>query len=151
MQYNPQEIEKKWQEKWEKEWLWKAEDFSKKPKKYILIEFPYPSGSGLHVGHVRSYAALDAVARKARMEGFNVLYPIGWDAFGLPTENYALKMGVHPSVVTKENIENYKRQLKSLGLSFDWSREINTTDPKYYKWTQWIFLKLFEKGLAYQA
>jgi leucyl-tRNA synthetase len=151
MRYNPQEIEPKWQEYWEKERLAAADDFSKKDKKYILVEFPYPSGDGLHVGHVRSYAAFDAVSRKKRMEGYNVLFPIGWDAFGLPTENYAIKHGIHPSVATKENVANFKRQLKSLGLSFDWEREINTTDPQYYKWTQWIFLKLFEKGLAYQA
>ena len=116
-----------------------------------MIEFPYPSGDGLHVGHARSYAALDAVARKKRMEGFNVLYPIGWDAFGLPTENYAIKKGIHPSIVTKRNVAVFKRQLKSLGLSFDWSREINTTDPDYYKWTQWIFLQFFKHDLAYQA
>ena len=151
MEYKPQEIEPKWQRYWEENKLYLAEDFSKKPKKYILIEFPYPSGEGLHVGHVRSYSALDAVARKKRMEGYNVLYPIGWDAFGLPTENHAIKTGIHPQVATEKNIANFKRQLKSLGLSFDWSREIDTTDPKYYKWTQWIFLKLFEKGLAYQA
>ena len=144
-------IEPKWQKYWEENGFFKAEDFSKKPKKYILIEFPYPSGAGLHVGHARSYSALDAVARKKRMEGFNVLFPIGWDAFGLPTENYAIKTGIHPSVATEKNVANYKKQLKNLGLSFDWSREINTTDPKYYRWTQWIFLKLFEKGLAYQA
>ena len=149
--YNPQEVEPKWQKIWEEKGLYRAEDFSDRSKSYILIEFPYPSGQGLHVGHARSYSALDAVARKKRMEGRNVLFPIGWDAFGLPAENYAIKMGVHPKETTAENIANYKRQLKSLGLSFDWSREINTTDPKYYKWTQWIFLKLFEKGLAYQA
>ncbi|MBL7142256.1 MAG: leucine--tRNA ligase [Candidatus Pacebacteria bacterium] len=149
--YNHQKIEKKWQEYWEESGFYKAVDSSKKPKQYILIEFPYPSGDGLHVGHCRSYSALDAVARKKRMEGFNVLYPIGWDAFGLPTENYAIKTGVHPKTATEKNIANFKRQLKSLGLSFDWSREINTTDPKYYKWTQWIFLQLFKKGLAYQA
>ena len=150
-QYNPRETEPKWQNHWEENKLYQAEDFSKKPKYYLLIEFPYPSGEGLHVGHVRSYSALDAVARKKRMEGFNVLYPIGWDAFGLPTENYAIRTGIHPQVATAKNIETFKRQLKSLGLSFDWSREINTTQPKYYKWTQWIFLKLFEKGLAYQS
>jgi len=149
--YNPQEIEPKWQKYWEENNFYRAEDFSDRFKSYILIEFPYPSGFGLHVGHARSYSALDAVARKKRMEGKNVLFPIGWDAFGLPAENYAIKMGVHPKETTASNIANYKRQLKSLGLSFDWSREINTTDPKYYKWTQWIFLKLFEKGLAYQA
>ncbi|HUW71675.1 MAG TPA: leucine--tRNA ligase [Candidatus Humimicrobiaceae bacterium] len=151
MSYNPQEFEKKWQDYWEKNNLFRAEDFSKKPKKYILVEFPYPSGDGLHVGHARGYSALDAIARKRRMEGYNVLFPIGWDAFGLPTENYAIKTGIHPKKVTEENTTNFKRQLKSLGLSFDWSKEINTTNSKYYKWTQWIFLKLFEKGLAYQA
>jgi leucyl-tRNA synthetase len=151
-EYNPQKIEKKWQKRWEKDKkLHQAEDFSKKPKKYILVEFPYPSGDGLHVGHVRSYAALDAIARKKRMEGYNVLYPIGWDAFGLPTENYAIKTGIHPREATDQNVKNFKRQMKSLGLSFDWSREIDTTDPNYYKWTQWIFLKFFENGLAYQA
>lgn len=149
--YNPQKIEPKWQQKWEELDLYKARDFGKKPKKYILIEFPYLSGEGLHVGHVRSYSALDAVTRKKRMEGYNVLYPIGWDAFGLPTENYAVKTGIHPIEIAKRNIKLFKGQLKSLGFSFDWSREINTSDPKYYKWTQWIFLKLFEKGLAYQA
>lgn len=149
--YNPQEIEPKWQKYWEEKKLYFAEDFSKKPKKYILIEFPYPSGEGLHVGHCRSYSAMDVIARKKRMEGYNVLYPIGWDAFGLPTENYAIRTGIHPRVATEKNIANFKRQLKSLGLSFDWSREINTTDPQYYRWTQWIFLKLFEKGLAYQS
>jgi len=150
-EYNPQKIEPKWQKKWEKSDLYKAKDFSKKPKKYILVEFPYPSGDGLHVGHVRSYSALDVVSRKKRMEGFNVMYPIGWDAFGLPTENYAIKTGVHPRKATDANVKNFKRQMKSLGLSFDWSREIDTTDPEYYKWTQWIFLKFFEKGLAYPA
>ncbi|MCK4473924.1 leucine--tRNA ligase [Candidatus Parcubacteria bacterium] len=149
--YEPQKIEKKWQKKWEKQKLYQAKDFSKKPKKYILIEFPYPSGQGLHVGHCRSYSALDAVARKKRMEGFNVLFPIGWDAFGLPAENFAIKAKVHPQETTRKNIANYKKQMKSLGFSFDWTREINTTDPKYYKWTQWIFLQLFKKGLAYQA
>jgi len=151
MNYNPQEIEKKWQSFWEENNLYIAEDFSDKPKNYILVEFPYPSGQGLHVGHVRSYVALDAVARKKRMEGFNVLYPIGWDAFGLPAENYAIKKGVHPKETTEKNIANYKRQFKNIGLSFDWSREINTTDPDYYKWTQWIFLQLFKKELAYQS
>jgi len=150
-EYNPKKIESKWQKKWEKSDLYKAKDFAKKPKKYILVEFPYPSGSGLHVGHARSYSALDAIARKKRMEGYNVLFPFGWDAFGLPTENYAIKTGIHPRQATDENIKTYKRQIKSLGLSVDWNREIDTTDPKYYKWTQWIFLKFFEKGLAYQA
>ena len=149
--YNPQQIEPKWQKYWQENGFYRAKDSSGQPKKYILVEFPYPSGQGLHVGHARSYSALDAVARKKRMEGFNVLFPIGWDAFGLPTENYAIKTGTHPKEATAKNIDNYRRQLESLGLSFDWSREINTTDPKYYKWTQWIFLKLFEKGLAYQT
>ncbi|EHL16827.1 leucyl-tRNA synthetase [Peptoanaerobacter stomatis] len=148
--YNFKKIEKKWQEIWDKEGSFYAEKDSEKPKFYPLVEFPYPSGQGLHVGHPRSYTALDIVARKKRLEGYNVLYPIGWDAFGLPTENFAIKNKVHPKKVTEDNIANFKRQLKSLGLSFDWSREINTTDPDYYKWTQWIFLKLFEKGLAYK-
>ncbi len=151
MGYNPQKIEKKWQKKWEELGIFKAKNFSKKPKKYILFEFPYPSGEGLHVGHCRSYTALDAVVRKKRMEGYNVLFPIGWDAFGLPAENFALKTGVHPQKTTIKNIANFKKQFKGLGISLDWDREINTTDPKYYKYTQWIFLKLFEKGLAYQA
>ncbi len=150
-EYKFKEIENKWQKKWEKLGLYKAKDFDKREKQYILIEFPYPSGDGLHVGHARSYSALDAIARKKRMEDYNVLYPIGWDAFGLPTENYAIKTGIHPVEVTKNNTEVFRKQLKSLGLSFDWSREINTTDSKYYKWTQWIFLQLFKKGLAYQA
>jgi leucyl-tRNA synthetase len=151
MQYKAQEIEPKWQRFWEEKGFYKAKDFSKKPKKYILIEFPYPSGQGLHVGHCRPYLVLDAIARKHRMQGFNVMFPIGWDAFGLPTENYAIRTGIHPQEATKKNIDNFKRQFKSLGLSFDWEREINTTDPEYYKWTQWIFLKLFEKDLAYQS
>ncbi len=151
MEYNPQKIEKKWQDYWEKNNFYQAEDFSEKAKQYILVEFPYPSGQGLHVGHVRGYTALDAIARKRRMQGYNVLFPIGWDAFGLPAENYAIKKGVHPSKIVEENISNYTNQIKNLGLSFDWSREINTTDPDYYKWTQWIFLQLFKKKLAYQA
>ena len=149
--YNPEKIEEKWQEEWEKKDLFKADDKSKRPKYYILVEFPYPSGDGLHVGHARSYIALDVLARKKRMQGFNVLFPMGWDAFGLPTENYAIKTGVHPEIATKKNTENFKRQEKSLGLSFDWNREINTTDPSYYKWTQWIFVQLFKKDLAYKA
>ena len=151
MKYNPQKIEKKWRKRWQKQKLYQAEDFSKKPKKYIMVEFPYPSGEGIHVGHARSYTALDALARKKRMEGFNVLYPMGWDAFGLPTENYAIKTGIHPVKVTENNIKVIKKQMNLLGLSFDWSREINTTDPKYYKWSQWIFLQFFKKGLAYQS
>ncbi|HEX9063038.1 MAG TPA: class I tRNA ligase family protein, partial [Clostridia bacterium] len=148
--YNPKEIERKWQEIWDKEGSFYASNDKTKPKFYALIEFPYPSGQGLHVGHPRPYTALDIVARKRRLEGYNVLYPIGWDAFGLPTENYAIKNKIHPRKVTENNVARFKSQLKSLGFSFDWSREINTTDPEYYKWTQWIFLKLFEKGLAYK-
>ena len=148
--YDPKEIEKKWQDIWDKEGTFHASDEKSKPKYYPLIEFPYPSGQGLHVGHPRPYTALDIVARKRRLQGYNVLYPIGWDAFGLPTENYAMKNKIHPKKVTENNVARFKAQLKSLGLSFDWSREINTTDPSYYKWTQWIFLKLFEKGLAYK-
>ena len=151
MKYDFAGIEKKWQDKWDETGVFYAENNSSKPKFYCLIEFPYPSGQGLHVGHPRSYTALDIVARKKRLQGFNVLYPIGWDAFGLPTENYAIKNHIHPEIVTRDNIANFKRQLKSLGFSFDWSREINTTDPDYYKWTQWIFLKMFEKGLAYKS
>ncbi|MFR2182314.1 MAG: leucine--tRNA ligase [Hominilimicola sp.] len=143
-------MEKKWQDKWEETGAFHAETNSKKPKYYTMIEFPYPSGAGLHVGHPRSYTALDIIARKRRMEGYNVLYPIGWDAFGLPTENFAIKNKVHPKIVTAKNIANFTRQLKMLGFSFDWSREINTTDPSYYKWTQWIFLQLFKHGLAYK-
>ena len=143
-------MKKKWQDKWEETGAFHAETNSKKPKYYTMIEFPYPSGAGLHVGHPRSYTALDIIARKRRMEGYNVLYPIGWDAFGLPTENFAIKNKVHPKIVTAKNIANFTRQLKMLGFSFDWSREINTTDPSYYKWTQWIFLQLFKHGLAYK-
>jgi len=149
--YNHKKIEKKWAGKWDKDKPHKAEDFSKKEKSYLLIEFPYPSGDGLHVGHPRPYIGMDVIARKRRAEGKNVLYPIGWDAFGLPTENFALKTGVHPKEVTKKNTDIFRKQIKSLGISFDWSREINTTDPEYYKWTQWIFLQLFKKGLAYKA
>ncbi|MCX6706236.1 MAG: class I tRNA ligase family protein [Candidatus Woesebacteria bacterium] len=151
MKYNPAEVEHKWQGIWEKEGIYHAQDFSDKKKFYLLVEFPYPSGAGLHIGHVRSWGAMDSYARKKRMEGFNVLYPMGWDAFGLPAENYAIKTGTHPSKVVPENIKVFKRQCQALGLSFDWTREIDTTDPKYYKWTQWIFLQLFKKGLAYQA
>ncbi|MBQ1434541.1 MAG: leucine--tRNA ligase, partial [Clostridia bacterium] len=150
MNYDFKTIEKKWQDKWLKEGTFFAETNSKKPKYYVLIEFPYPSGMGLHVGHPRSYTALDIVARKRRLEGYNVLYPIGWDAFGLPTENFAIKNKIHPKKVTHDNIARFRNQLQSLGLSFDWSREVDTTDPEYYKWTQWIFLKMFERGLAYK-
>lgn len=149
--YEPREIEPKWQSRWESAGLFHAKTGSDKKKFYPLVEFPYPSGEGLHTGHVRGYTAMDIVARKRRMEGFEVLYPIGWDAFGLPTENHAIKTGIHPADVTKKNTDNFRRQMKSLGFSFDWSREINTTDPEYYTWTQWIFLQLFKKGLAYKA
>lgn len=144
-------IEKKWQKRWDQLGSNKAQNFSKKPKYYALVEFPYPSGDGLHTGHVRSYTAMDVIARKRRMEGYNVLYPIGWDAFGLPTENYAIKTGIHPKIVTRKNTDTFRRQLRALGFSFDWDREVNTTDPDYYKWTQWIFLQFYKKGLAYKA
>ena len=150
MKYDHKSIESKWQSKWEEAGIFHAEENSDKKKFYALIEFPYPSGQGLHVGHPRSYTALDIVSRKRRMQGYNVLYPIGWDAFGLPTENYAIKNHIHPKLVTEKNVARFKSQLQSLGLSFDWSREINTTDPKYYQWTQWIFLQLFKNGLAYK-
>ncbi len=149
-EYNPQKIEEKWQKIWEEKEVFKASDKSKNPKFYLLVEFPYPSGDGLHVGHCRSYVALDILARKKRMAGFNVLFPMGWDAFGLPTENYAIKTGIHPAIATKQNSETFKRQQKMIGLSFDWSREINTSDPEYYKWTQWIFIHLFKNSLAYK-
>ena len=150
MKHEFKEIEPKWQKKWEEAHVFHAENDYTKPKYYALVEFPYPSGQGLHVGHPRSYTALDIVARKRRMQGYNVLYPMGWDAFGLPTENFAIKNHIHPEIVTAQNVAHFKAQLKSLGLSFDWDREINTTDPGYYKWTQWIFLQLFKKGLAYK-
>lgn len=150
-EYDHKKIEKKWQDIWEKKGIYRAQDKSKKPKFYGLIEFPYPSGAGMHVGHIRSNTAMDIIVRKRRMESFNVLYPIGWDAFGLPTENYAIKTGIAPSKVTKQNTDIFRKQLKAIGFSFDWSREINTTDPKYYKWTQWIFLQFLKNGLAYKA
>ena len=150
MGYDFKTVEKKWQKHWEETGVFHAKQDFTLPKFYCLVEFPYPSGQGLHVGHPRSYTALDVVARKKRLEGYNVLYPMGWDAFGLPTENFAIKNHIHPAEVTKQNVAHFKEQLQSLGFSFDWSREINTTDPKYYKWTQWIFLQLFKKGLAYK-
>ena len=150
MKYNFTEIEKKWQKVWDDNQTFATKKDYTLPKFFGLVEFPYPSGQGLHVGHPRSYTALDIIARKKRLQGFNVLYPMGWDAFGLPTENFAIKNHIHPEIVTRDNIANFKRQLKSLGFSFDWSAEINTTDPSYYKWTQWIFLKLLENGLAYK-
>ena len=149
--YNHREVEQKWQKVWDDERAFATSDDYTKPKYYALVEFPYPSGQGLHVGHPRPYTALDIVARKRRMQGYNVLYPMGWDAFGLPTENYAIQNHIHPRIVTKNNVERFKGQLRSLGYSFDWEREINTTDPEYYKWTQWIFLKLFHAGLAYKS
>lgn len=149
--YDFKNIEPKWQQAWEDAEVFKASDDTSLPKYYLMIEFPYPSGAGLHVGHPRSYTALDIMARKRRMEGYNVLFPIGWDAFGLPAENYAIKTNIHPAIVTKQNIDRYRDQLKSIGFSFDYSREVDTTDPAYYKWSQWIFLKFFEHGLAYKA
>jgi leucyl-tRNA synthetase len=149
-EYNHLKIEKKWQKDWDKKKIYQASNILKGKKFYSLIEFPYPSGAGLHVGHPRPYIGMDVVSRKRRMEGYNVLFPIGWDAFGLPTENYAIKTGIHPALVTKQNTNNFRRQIKMLGPSFDWSREVNTTDPAYYKWTQWIFLQMFKKGLAYK-
>lgn len=151
MSYDHKHIDAKWQQRWDETGIFAAKNGSKKEKYYVLVEFPYPSGAGLHVGHPRSYTALDIVARKQRMLGKNVLFPMGWDAFGLPAENYAIKTGIHPSVVTKDNIDNFRRQLKAIGFSFDWSREVNTTDPKYYRWTQWMFNQFFKAGLAYKA
>ena len=151
MEYKYLEIEKKWQDIWEKEHAFEAKNDFSMPKFYGLIEFPYPSGQGLHVGHPKSNTAIDIISRKRRMEGYNVLYPMGWDAFGLPTENYAIKTGIHPAIVTKQNVDHFREQLKKIGFSFDWSREVNTTDPSYYKWTQWIFIQLFKHGLAYKT
>ena len=150
MTYNPQKIEAKWQEYWLKNKTFKAEIDTKKEKLYCLDMFPYPSGNGLHVGHPEGYTATDIYCRYKRMKGFNVLHTMGWDAFGLPAEQYAVKTGVHPTKTTEKNITTFKKQIQALGFSYDWDREINTTDPDYYKWTQWIFLKIFEKGLAYQ-
>ena len=150
MKYDYKAVEAKWQKVWEDEKTFHAEIDHTKPKFYALVEFPYPSGAGLHVGHPRSYTALDVVSRKRRQNGYNVLYPMGWDAFGLPTENFAMKNHIHPAIVTKNNVDHFRSQLKALGFSFDWDREINTTDPEYYKWTQWIFLQLYKHGLAYK-
>ena len=150
MKYDYKAVEAKWQKVWEDEKTFHVEIDHKKPKFYALVEFPYPSGAGLHVGHPRSYTALDVVSRKRRKNGYNVLYPMGWDAFGLPTENFAMKNHIHPAIVTKSNVDHFRSQLKALGFSFDWDREINTTDPEYYKWTQWIFLQLYKHGLAYK-
>lgn len=150
VEYNPNAIEKKWQKKWDEEKTFKSVIDKNKKKFYSLVEFPYPSGQGLHVGHPRPYTALDVVARKRRLEGENVMYPMGWDAFGLPTENYAIKNKIHPAKVTEDNIKNFKAQMKSIGFSFDWDREVNTTDPDYYKWSQWIFIQMYKHGLAYK-
>ncbi len=150
MRYDPKSIEPKWQAWWEEHHLYAAEESSDKPKYYILDMFPYPSGAGLHVGHPEGYTATDILARYKRMRGFNVLHPMGFDAFGLPAENYAIKTGIHPRKITAQNIDNIRRQIKSLGFSYDWEREVDTTDPKYLRWTQWIFLKLFHAGLAFQ-
>ncbi|HPU00060.1 MAG TPA: leucine--tRNA ligase, partial [Armatimonadota bacterium] len=150
-EYKPSEIEPKWQRYWEEHKTFRAVDFDPKPKYYILDMFPYPSGAGLHVGHPEGYTATDILARYKRMRGFNVLHPMGWDAFGLPAEQYAIDTGTHPAITTRKNIETFKRQIKSLGFSYDWDREVNTTDPGYYKWTQWIFLQLYKRGLAYVA
>src|SRR5579871_1781334 len=149
--YDPRAIEKKWQKFWKEKKTFKSEIDLTKPKYYILDMFPYPSGAGLHVGHVTGYTATDILARYRRQKGFNVLHPMGWDSFGLPAEQYAIRTGTHPSITTENNINTYRRQLKSLGFSYDWSREFATSDPDYYKWTQWIFIKLYEKGLAYEA
>ena len=151
MPYDPAAIEAKWQKRWAQEGTFRAQYPSDKPKFYGLIEFPYPSGAGLHVGHPRSNTAMDIICRKRRMEGYNVLFPIGYDAFGLPTENYAIKNHIHPAKVTRDNIRKFRTQLQKLGFSFDYSREVDTTDPGYYKWTQWIFLQIFKHGLAYKT
>src|SRR5690625_6991349 len=148
--YNPQKIEKKWQEYWLENKTFRTGEDPDKPKNYVLDMFPYPSGSGLHVGHPEEYTATDIIARYKRMKGCNVLHPIWWDAFGLPAEQYAVRTGTHPRITTDRNIKRFREQLQLLGFSYDWDREVDTTDPDYYKWTQWIFLKLFEKGLAYQ-
>ena len=151
MKYDFSEIEAKWQKYWVENKIYRTPDESEKRKFYALIEFPFPSGQGLHVGHARPYTAMDVIARKKRMEGWNVLFPMGYDAFGLPTENYAIKNHVHPRAVTERNVGVFRSQLQELGYSFDWDREVNTTDPNYYKWTQWIFLQLFKHGLAYKS
>lgn len=151
MKYDFKKIEPKWQQKWADAGIFKAEDFSEKPKFYGLVEFPYPSGAGMHVGHIKAYSSIEVIARKRRMQGYNVLFPIGFDAFGLPAENYAIKTNTHPAVITKKNIKHFSDQLRAVGFSFDWDRQISTCDPEYYKWTQWIFLKLFEHGLVFRA
>ncbi len=149
--YNHAEVEKKWQKRWEEAGAFQAIDFDKKPKWYGLVEFPYPSGAGMHVGHIKAYSSIEVLARKRRMQGYNVLFPIGFDSFGLPAENYAIKTNTHPHIITEKNIEHFSQQLKDVGFSFDWSREFATSRPDYYKWTQWIFLKLFEHGLVFRS
>jgi leucyl-tRNA synthetase len=149
--YNPKAIEPKWQKRWEEVGAFRAQADPAKPKLYILDMFPYPSGAGLHVGHPEGYTATDIISRMKRMQGYNVLHPMGWDAFGLPAENHAIATGLHPRDVTKKNVANFRRQIKSLGFSYDWDREVDTTDPDYYRWTQWIFLQLYKKGLAYEG
>ena len=151
MKYQANKIEKKWQKYWEDNNTFEAKDYDKREKFYGLVEFPFPSGEGLHTGHLRSYTAMDVICRKKRMQGFNVLFPMGMDAFGLPAENYAIKTNTHPQITTRKNIDNFVRQLKGTGFAFDWSRFISTTDPEYYKWTQWIFIQMFKKGLAYKS
>ena len=150
MKYDFVATEKKWQEKWEQAGIFHAADKSEKPKFYGLVEFPYPSGAGMHVGHIKAYAGLEVISRKRRMDGYNVMFPLGFDAFGLPTENYAIKTGIHPREVTDKNIARFSEQLKRVGFSFDWPRVVDTTEEKYYKWTQWIFLKMFENGLVFR-
>ncbi|MBO7341546.1 MAG: class I tRNA ligase family protein, partial [Clostridia bacterium] len=150
MRYDFAAIEKKWQDKWEQADIFHAEDLSPKKKFYGLVEFPYPSGAGMHVGHIKAYAGLEVISRKRRMQGYNVMFPLGFDAFGLPTENYAIKTGIHPRKVTDTNIERFTQQLKRVGFSFDWARTVDTTEENYYKWTQWIFLKMFENGLVFR-
>ena len=150
VKYNPKQVEPKWQKKWLEENTFAAKDDATMPKFYALVEFPYPSAQGLHVGHPRPYTGLDVVTRKRRMAGYNVLDPMWWDAFGLPTENFALKNHIHPAIVTRDNINRFRKQIQALGISFDWTREVDTTDPAYYKWSQWIFLQMFKKGLAYK-
>ncbi|MDP3129998.1 MAG: class I tRNA ligase family protein, partial [Bacillota bacterium] len=149
--FDHHDIEKKWQDRWYQSDVFHAVDFDKKPKWYSLVEFPYPSGAGMHVGHIRAFSSLEVISRKRRMEGYNVLFPIGFDAFGLPTENYAIKTGIHPRVVTDDNIKTFTKQLQAIGFSFDFSRVVDTTDPAYYRWTQWIFLRMYERNLVYKS
>ncbi|MBP5208806.1 MAG: class I tRNA ligase family protein, partial [Clostridia bacterium] len=151
MKYDFRSIEPKWQKKWEDAGVFRASDDTSKPKFYALVEFPYPSGAGMHVGHIKAYSGLDVVSHKRRMQGYNVLFPMGFDSFGLPAENYAIKTNTHPHVITTKNVDHFRDQMKQIGFSFDWSREISTSLPDYYKWTQWIFLKMFDHGLVFRA